>query len=505
MCAPARALRLLLLAALISGCGRDVRVDVRLAPLPRAARVLRVQVLLDGRPAAGAPPGALDVSAFAGAPARIRFALPPGRAISVRATVEDGGGRVLARGEVSARPRAAWQEAPLPWTRVSPELAYTLVQALPLPEVQVEQLALLPGSGAPLLAVLGESSRGPGRKGGAVALVRVEGGRLSFAGLPLPAQPGRVGASLCAADVDGDGRTDLVATTYALPWWDDAPPAGELLLFRQREPGAFRADPPLSLSTYPSSVTPLDLDGDGRQELLVAEYTTGDLFVVRDEPGQGLRRGATYPLGGLGPVSLRVRPLRQGGPAVILGALQGAEGVSVLHQEPRGGLRPAGLVLVAANDSVAGVDVLDLDRDGLLDLAVLAQGNNRVRLLRQGPAGAFQLLPESLYAGDIPYRLLVQDVDGDGLADLTVTDEGIADTMTSYRISDVLIYRGQGEGRFLPAYSLHQRTALPANRLSPPVVHDVLYLDADGDGDLDLLVGEQRQGAVLLFRNGDGP
>jgi RHS repeat-associated protein len=178
-------------------------------------------------------------------------------------------------------------------------------------------------------------------------------------------------------DANGDGRADLVLKREGIAghWplrfdgrWDDAS-------FRKyRQAPTFSLDDP--------EVRLVDLDGDGVTDLIRA----GDRLVcVFHDPETATWRD---------PVWLR------------LGALEGLPTVS--FSDPR-------------------VKWADLSGDGLQDLAIVHQGS--VRYWPNQGHGAWgapvtMALPTRLPWGFNPARLLVGDVDGDGLADLVYVEDG---------------------------------------------------------------------------------
>ncbi|MFO1035880.1 MAG: VCBS repeat-containing protein [Geminicoccaceae bacterium] len=142
------------------------------------------------------------------------------------------------------------------------------------------------------------------------------------------------------------------------------------------------------------------------------------------------------------------------------------------------------------------VELADIDGDGRVDI-LLANGGNyqepgppelsRV-FLNQGPGKMFkvvaqQVLPEPMEAAR---AIRVADLSGDGIPDIVVG--------TSYSTRSRL-FLGEGQGRFRDATSNN----LPQIDAS---VGDVKVGDADGDGDLDLLLADWAPGDPMT--NGGG-
>ncbi len=130
----------------------------------------------------------------------------------------------------------------------------------------------------------------------------------------------------------------------------------------------------------------------------------------------------------------------------------------------------------------SAVEIGDYDADGDLDL-LIGDGNGQNLLLDNDGQGRFtDVTAARLPAGIDPTRaLLIEDLDGDGYLDLIVGNWG----------QRLMIYLNDGAGRF----------TLGGNAGSSP--RNVLALaggDVDGDGDVDVAIGLEIGGALLLNR-----
>jgi tetratricopeptide (TPR) repeat protein len=116
------------------------------------------------------------------------------------------------------------------------------------------------------------------------------------------------------------------------------------------------------------------------------------------------------------------------------------------------------------------VAAADLDADGLADL-VVATRSGLVLLINRG-AGAYERLPggdlERLPPGFAPRRVILADLDNDGFPDVVAGGE-----------SGIAIYRNAG---------FHNFTAWPVAPKVPARIDEMVAVDLDRDGDLDLLL-----------------
>ncbi len=265
-----------------------------------------------------------------------------------------------------------------------------------------------------------------------------QGGLLAPLQEPL-SQPLITRATL-VADVDGDGVGDVVQSSGAFTVVRRGAPGG--LLPEQRSDGA----------AVGLDLQAADLDGDGRADLLVLDFQQDDLRVQRSN-GDGtfgplalvaarVGRFALGDLDGDGRIDVVATRFQAGTGAEELAVFPGlgdgnfgAPVLQAVHGAPGDGV-------------LADLAVRDLDGDGRPDVVALRGGTGDVLVFRNlGPAGlaapvvalrAFGEHPSTLNA-----HLVAADLDGDGLADLA------ANVPTQDLAPDqVRVARNLGGGRF---------------------------------------------------------
>ena len=168
---------------------------------------------------------------------------------------------------------------------------------------------------------------------------------------------------------------------------------------------------------------------------------------------------------------------------------QVSNNVNILLGNGSGGFTNASGSPIAVGAVAYGVAVGDFNGDGITDLAVTNFGSGTVSILLGNGDGTFtQTLIPTVAVGTNPYGVAVGDFNGDGVADLVITNE------TS---STVRIFLGNGDGTFT------QATGSPVPVGTNP--YSVAVADFNGDGIQDLAVANNGSGNVsILLGNGNG-
>src|SRR5262249_8324085 len=132
--------------------------------------------------------------------------------------------------------------------------------------------------------------------------------------------------------------------------------------------------------TTPRDIQAADFDGDGDQDLLVANAGSNNVSVLRNN-GNGTFTALTAVAAGLNSRSLAVGDLNGDGKLDIVTANASANSLSVLLGNGAGGFADAPGSPIASGGSVPFTVVLaDFDGDGDLDIAVTNAGSNTVAM-----------------------------------------------------------------------------------------------------------------------------
>jgi hypothetical protein len=284
------------------------------------------------------------------------------------------------------------------------------------------------------------------------------------------------------ADLDGDSRQDFVAARqHSLEIFQNKGGVGELITTNW-----FRSiSLPVSQTIY--GLTAADLDGDGKPELISSE---GEILKIRENlfsgeigtnsfgPALQIQRNI------FGPV--RVADMDHDGQRDIL-AVSAGKGIQVFWNRTTGPITTNAFTNTFVITSKSGMksqgvrdfDVADLNQDGHVDIAAIV-GTNLVVFALQDESGmlrtnfisGFILGPafETYYTPYLP-SFAIADINGDGVPDIVVRQTGAIVAYINHSTPDHI------------DSTTFQKTVLITSSFMPIVAGDF-----DGDGHIDLLV-----------------
>jgi FG-GAP-like repeat len=324
---------------------------------------------------------------------------------------------------------------------------------------------------------------------------------LSFA-LPKLVQTLVWPIAIAVADLDRDGKPDLVVAHFT--FYQDGEDSGRISIFRNiSTPGTIAFDSPVTLSCKygTRSICVADLDADGRPEIIVTS-APWVVSIFRNSTSQTHLNQASF--------STRldlVVPRFAEANAVIAADLDGDKRTDLIVYgmgnltifqnnltQPSGPMSFSRAINISSDlGQVFGVAAVDVNQDSKLDIAVVENGYNLLSVfLNKSTPGA---LGESSFSSKVSRKfsggtfasgVVAEDFDGDGRYDLACGLDGT-----------VVLYQNYGLQPFT-TNSLVPVIALPNGDQRPT---SIATGDIDGDGRPDLAVANIDNNTVSIFLN----
>jgi hypothetical protein len=305
--------------------------------------------------------------------------------------------------------------------------------------------------------------------------------------------------SVAIADVNGDGKPDMVVANYCQA--NNCSGDGEVSVLLGNGDGTFQTAVSYDSGGYRASSVALgDLNGDGKPDMVVANYCQsnscsgdGEVSVLLGNGDGTFQTAIMYDSGGYDASSVALGDVNgDGKPDMVVANYcqsnncSGDGEVSVLLGNGDGTFQTA-----APYDSggyhASSVALGDVNGDGKLDIVVANNYSNDVSVLLGNGNGTFQAAVSYLSGGYYPNAVAIADVNGDGYQDLIVASLcgslGQQGNCDGTGTMGVLI--GNGDGTFQPVIT---------DSSGAYYTYSVAVADVNGDGKPDLVAGNSCTG-----------
>jgi hypothetical protein len=253
--------------------------------------------------------------------------------------------------------------------------------------------------------------------------------------------------SVAVADFNGDGNLDIAVANRS---------SNDISVLLGKGNGTFATEVKYSAGTGgpdPDSIVAADVNGDGKPDLIVADLGTHSVSVFINT-GTGTFNAAVVYSVGNSPTAVAVADLNGDGFPDIAVTNSADNTVTILTNSGSGTFTATGLY--ATDTTPSDVVIADFNGDGHNDLAITNQGSNDVSILLNQGSGTFAAAKNYCVANASgactsasPVSLVAIDLNGDTIPDLAIA--GSSSTVST------LLNNGSGVFSFTSIVSTSQQ------------------------------------------------
>jgi FG-GAP-like repeat/Abnormal spindle-like microcephaly-assoc'd, ASPM-SPD-2-Hydin len=244
--------------------------------------------------------------------------------------------------------------------------------------------------------------------------------------------------------------------------------------------GTFTLTGQSNSSMFPQAIAAGDLNNDGHQDLVVADYSTNS-FEVYLGTGNGSLPTAVRFLTGLQPIAIATGDFNNDGKPDVAVVNNGENDVTVALGNGDGTFQDIESFISGGN--VRSIALGDFNNDGKTDFVVNSSSNGySVNLFIGNGKGGFQLAANVPLANDV-YSIAVGDFNQDKNLDFVTANQ------TANQITVVF---GNGNGTFNPTVATYATDGGPVS---------VAVADLNGDGYPDIVTANSAGNDLTIFLN----
>jgi hypothetical protein len=296
-------------------------------------------------------------------------------------------------------------------------------------------------------------------------------------------------------DIDGDGKPDIITANEGSTFFSVFRNISAAAAIIKSTSFAARTDISTGTGSAPESLFIYDIDGDGKQDVVLSNFNSKTLSVFRNLSTSGIITFAAKVDINVGfyAHSISFGDIDKDGHPDIAVVNPDAGTVSLFRNTSTSGTVSfaAGFDVPVGGKPSSAV-IADIDGDAKPDLAVVTNDRSLVTLyLNTAGTGAFTTTTfgprKDFMAGDGAFAIAAGDIDGDNKIDLAVTNLNGRDSVSVFRNTSAT-----GNIAFAKPVSF-------ATGVHP---YSIRLADLEGDGKNDILVGSWfNNGSVSLLQN----
>jgi FG-GAP-like repeat len=298
---------------------------------------------------------------------------------------------------------------------------------------------------------------------------------------------------IVVTDVNHDGKPDLVVANEE---------SGSITVLLGDGKGGFveSKGSPFSAGHLPNDIAVADMNHDGHLDLIIANHQSPYVTILLGDGKGGFRPAPNSPFdvhSNPHPHGVVVGAFCDGGELGVVTDSWGNNQIELLEGDGKGGLRTPGRFFHVGRRPYERLRSADFNRDGHPDVVTTDLDDNTVTvLLGDGKGGLREAKNSPIPAGAKPWQVAIDDLDGDGKADLAIIpyERDLPDP----DLNVVTILLGDGQGGFTPS---------PSSALSLEGCHgpnSIATGDIAGDGHRDIAVACAESKNVAIFMNRGG-